>query len=66
MNLLPSRQKEALYLRYNQGLSVEQIAELMDVNYQSANNLLHRAVLNLRKDWNVSLALLLALSPAIL
>ena len=66
INLLPSRQKEALYLRYNQGLSVEQIAELMDVNYQSANNLLHRAVLNLRKDWNVSLALLLALSPAIL
>ena len=66
INLLPSRQKEALYLRYNQGLSVEQIAELMDVNYQSANNLLHRAVLNLRKDWNVSLTLLLALSPAIL
>lgn len=66
INLLPSRQKEALYLRYNQGLSVEQIAELMDVNYQSANNLLHRAVLNLRKDWNVSMALLLALSPAIL
>ncbi|WP_051219096.1 RNA polymerase sigma factor [Flavobacterium frigidarium] len=66
INLLPSRQKEALYLRYNQGLSVEQIAELMDVNYQSANNLLHRAVLNLRKDWNVSLSLLLVLSPAIL
>lgn len=66
INLLPSRQKEALYLRYNQGLSVEQIAEMLDVNYQSANNLLHRAVLNLRKDWNISLTALLLLSTAIL
>jgi DNA-directed RNA polymerase specialized sigma24 family protein len=38
--------KEALYLRYHQGLNVEQIADMLDVNYQSANNLLHRALLN--------------------
>jgi RNA polymerase sigma factor (sigma-70 family) len=66
INLLPSRQKEALYLRYHQGLSVEQIAEMIDVNYQSANNLLHRALLNLRKEWNNNIPLLLLLSYNIL
>lgn len=66
INLLPSRQKEALYLRYHQGLSVEQIAEMLDVNYQSANNLLHRALLNLRKDWSTNIPLLLLLSHSIL
>ena len=49
INDLPSRQKEALYLRYTQNLSVEQIAITLDINYQSANNLLHRALLSLRK-----------------
>ena len=49
INDLPSRQKEALYLRYTQNLSVEQIAVTLDINYQSANNLLHRALLSLRK-----------------
>lgn len=66
INLLPSRQKEALYLRYNQGLSVEQIADMLEVNYQSANNLLHRALLNLRKDWSGSIPLLALLSFSIL
>ncbi|MGO4818058.1 RNA polymerase sigma factor [Flavobacterium sp. W22_SRS_FP1] len=66
INLLPSRQKEALYLRYHQGLSVEQIADMLDVNYQSANNLLHRALLNLRKDWNSNISLLLLLSQSLL
>lgn len=66
INLLSSRQKEALYLRYHQGLSVEQIADLLDVNYQSANNLLHRALLNLRKEWNSNIPLLLLLSPCLL
>jgi RNA polymerase sigma factor (sigma-70 family) len=65
INLLPSRQKEALYLRYHQGLSVEQIAEMLDVNYQSANNLLHRGLLNLRKEWNTNIPLLLMLSYSI-
>jgi RNA polymerase sigma factor (sigma-70 family) len=62
INLLPSRQKEALYLRYHQGLSVEQISEMLGVNYQSANNLLHRALLNIRKEWNTNIPLILLLS----
>jgi len=65
LNDLPPRQKEALYLRYHQGLTVEQIAELLYVNYQSANNLLYRGLLSLRKDWKESLPLLLLLSTAV-
>jgi RNA polymerase sigma factor (sigma-70 family) len=65
LNDLPSRQKEALFLRYNQGLSVEQIAEMLDVNYQSASNLLHRGLLTLRKEWKGSFSIMLLLSSGI-
>lgn len=58
LNVLPSRQKEALYLRYHQGLSVDQVAEILNVNYQSANNLLYRALLNVRKEWKDNFTLL--------
>lgn len=51
INQLPARQKEALYLRYHQQLSIEQIAETMQMNYQSAVNLLHRAIKQLRNFW---------------
>ncbi|RTY73470.1 sigma-70 family RNA polymerase sigma factor [Flavobacterium sp. GSP27] len=61
INNLPARQKEALYLRYHQGLSVEQIAELLGVNYQSANNLIHRSLLNIRKNWKENKSLLFLL-----
>ncbi|KRB53643.1 RNA polymerase sigma factor [Flavobacterium sp. Root186] len=61
LNELPARQKEALYLRYHQGLSVEQIAEMLDVNYQSASNLLHRGLLTLRKEWKGSFSLIMLL-----
>lgn len=62
LNNLPSRQKEALYLRYHQGLSVDQIAEMLGVNYQSATNLIFRAVQNLRKEWKSNLSLILVVS----
>ncbi|MDA6071782.1 sigma-70 family RNA polymerase sigma factor [Flavobacterium sp. AC] len=62
LNDLPSRQKEALYLRYHQGLTVEQIAEMLEVNYQSASNLLHRGLLTLRKEWKGSFSLIFLLS----
>lgn len=64
LNELPSRQKEALYLRYHQGLTVEQIAEMLDVNYQSASNLLHRGLLSLRKEWKGTFSLFLLLSSS--
>lgn len=61
INALPTRQKEALYLRYHQGLAVDQIAEILNINHQSVSNLLHRAILCLRKDWVGDLALLFLL-----
>ncbi|KAF2337065.1 RNA polymerase sigma factor [Flavobacterium daemonense] len=62
LNDLPGRQKEAIYLRYHQGLNVEQIAEMLNVNYQSASNLLHRGLMTLRREWKGSFSLLLLLS----
>ncbi len=61
INSLPPRQKEALYLRYHQELKTEQIAEVLNINYQSANNLIHRAVIQLRKDLKDHVALLMLL-----
>lgn len=61
LNDLPARQKEALYLRYHHGLNVEEVAGILNVNYQSANNLLHRALVNIRKEWKGNMALLLLL-----
>lgn len=52
INSLPSRQKEALYLRYHQELSILQIADVLNVNSQSAKNLLHRAIIQLRKEFS--------------
>lgn len=66
INALPPRQKEALYLRYYQGLTIEQIADTLAINYQSATNLLHRAVQHLRAEWigDIALSLLLLLEIA--
>jgi len=58
LNKLPSRQKEALYLRYHDSLNVDEIAVILNVNYQSASNLLHRALVHIRKEWNGALLLL--------
>ncbi len=59
INKLSDRQKEALYLRYHQGLSVEQVSEVLNLNYQSTKNLIHRAILQLRKDLPISVLFLL-------
>jgi RNA polymerase sigma factor (sigma-70 family) len=59
INQLPSRQKEALHLRYHHGLSVDQIAEILEMNYQSAKNLLYRCILGLRKEFGALLTIFL-------
>jgi RNA polymerase sigma factor (sigma-70 family) len=45
---LSLRQQEIIQLRFFQGLSNEQIAELMNMNYQSVSNLLYRALCRLK------------------
>lgn len=50
MNTLTSRQREAVYLRYINEVPLEEIAQILDMNYQSARNLIHRSLLKLRKE----------------
>ena len=48
---LSDRQKEILYLRYHANLEYDEIVEIMDMNYQSARNLVSRAISKLSKIW---------------
>lgn len=55
IQMLNSRQKEALFLRYYHGLTSNEISVVMDVNPQSVRNHLARAIASLRtilKDKN--------------
>lgn len=47
--LLPSRQKEALYLRFNSELEYEEIAIVMDVSVGTVRTLVYRGVKQLRE-----------------
>ena len=51
MNELSDRQREAIYLRYVSGLSYEELSEVLQLNYQSARNLVHRGIEKLRKSY---------------
>ncbi len=53
MEELSGRQKELLYLKYEEGLSYEEICAMMDLKYQSARNLLTSAVKKLRDTLGV-------------
>ncbi|WP_338871969.1 sigma-70 family RNA polymerase sigma factor [Spirosoma sp. SC4-14] len=48
---LPTREREALYLRYYENLSIPEIAEVMNVNRQSVSNFLQKAIHKLRNRW---------------
>jgi RNA polymerase sigma factor (sigma-70 family) len=56
---LPAREREALYLRYYENLSVPEIAEMMHVNRQSVSNFLQKALSKLRSRWPVIADLLI-------
>lgn len=57
---LSTRQKEILYLKYYAELEYEEITEIMDLNYQSARNLVSRALAKLGKHMSLFVSLLLA------
>ena len=48
MDTLSSRQKEVIYYRYAEGMNLDMICKLMQMNYQSVQNLLQRALKKLR------------------
>lgn len=49
---LPKRQQEAVYLRFYHNFSYEVIASMLNMNYQSALNLMQRALKSMRKDFS--------------
>jgi DNA-binding transcriptional regulator LsrR (DeoR family) len=48
---------KTLYLRYTQELTVDQIADTLNINYQSANNLFAPGTVKQRKDWKGNICL---------
>lgn len=53
LNKLPKRQKEAIYLKYYNGLKTKEIAEVMGINYQSVVNTLHKALKTLKEEISI-------------
>jgi RNA polymerase sigma-70 factor (ECF subfamily) len=49
MKQLTVRQREILHMKYFQQMEYEEIAGILDLNYQSARNLVNRALIALRK-----------------
>lgn len=54
---LSKRQREAIYLRFYQGLEYADIAEIMTINAHSVVNLVYDALKSLRKYWVLSFLL---------
>lgn len=50
LNTLTAKQREIVYLRYYEELSLQEIADLLDINYQSVINHLQRAFLKVRSQ----------------
>lgn len=50
MSRISDRQREIIHMKYFQQMEYEDIAEAMDLNYQSARNLVNRALIALRRE----------------
>lgn len=61
LEMLPKRQKEAIYLKFFQELEREQIAKIMDIAPQTVSNILQMAVKQLKKQWITELVSVLIL-----
>lgn len=59
LSSLSPRQKEIIYLRFLYEMEFDEIAKIMSISYQSARNLLHKAMDKMRKKGEDSLLLLL-------
>lgn len=55
LNKLTKRQREAIFLRFTQDLSYEEIAQIMAINYRSVINLIHEAIKTIRQNWFLTL-----------
>jgi RNA polymerase sigma factor (sigma-70 family) len=57
---LTKRQREAIYLRFYQGLDYTEITEIMAINHHSAVNLVNDALKLMRKNWHILQAFVVA------
>ena len=57
MLTLSPRQKEAIYLKFVSELSYEEIGKVMELNYQSARNLVFRGLEKLRESFSKNICL---------
>ena len=49
LHQLPSKQKEAIYLRFNESLEYHEIASIMDINIESVRKQVHRGLKTIRE-----------------
>jgi len=49
LEILSARQKEAIFLRYHNGLEYDDICDIMDISYQSVRNLISSGIKKLQK-----------------
>lgn len=52
LEVLSPRQKEIIHYRFVEGLSYEEICQIMDMNYQSTQNLIQRSLKKLRTTFS--------------
>lgn len=57
MEALPKREREALFLRYYENMSVADISGVMGVNRQSVSNFLQKGITRIRTKWFVAMVL---------
>jgi RNA polymerase sigma factor (sigma-70 family) len=60
LDKLTKRQREAIYLRFYQGLDYVDIAQIMAINQHSAVNLVYDALRLLRQNWTTLLLIVLS------
>jgi RNA polymerase sigma factor (sigma-70 family) len=56
LNNLPARQREAILLKFYEGLDYLKIAEVMELNVQSVRNLIHQSLKCIKNHMNVRTA----------
>jgi RNA polymerase sigma factor (sigma-70 family) len=56
IDTLTSKQKEILYLRFYEGMSYQEIEDIMDINYQVARNYLYKSLQSLKENVNLDVS----------
>ena len=51
LGLLPARQRDAMYYRYIEEKSIEEVAKIMNMNKQSVSNILQRAIQKIKNEF---------------